>query len=179
MARSAHAYVRGNPLKFYEWLESSTARTLPRGPNGLERALKILMPQVPLMIFTNVAGSTMEQEARDAGMSAVVSKSESTETLILHSTGTPFVRTASVLSWKSRPRRGEAGCLKGIRAITTVPFSEEVTFTLPPNWPMRSSIPIIPTPETILLPRIRSEGIPRPLSESPEVTILRLSSPAA
>src|ERR1700733_763744 len=32
MARSAHAYVRGNTLKFYEWLESSTARTLPHGP---------------------------------------------------------------------------------------------------------------------------------------------------
>ena len=32
MARSAHAYVRGNTLKFYEWLESSTARTLPQGP---------------------------------------------------------------------------------------------------------------------------------------------------
>jgi Uncharacterized protein conserved in bacteria (DUF2252) len=32
MARSAHAYVRGSTLKFYEWLESSTARTLPQGP---------------------------------------------------------------------------------------------------------------------------------------------------
>ena len=32
MARSAHAYVRGNTLKFYGWLESSTARTLPQGP---------------------------------------------------------------------------------------------------------------------------------------------------
>src|ERR1700678_1282422 len=32
MARSAHAYVRGNTLKFYEWLGSSTARTLPQGP---------------------------------------------------------------------------------------------------------------------------------------------------
>jgi uncharacterized protein (DUF2252 family) len=32
MAGSAHAYVRGNTLKFYEWLESSTARTLPQGP---------------------------------------------------------------------------------------------------------------------------------------------------
>jgi uncharacterized protein (DUF2252 family) len=31
MARSAHAYVRGNTLTFYEWLESSTARTLPQG----------------------------------------------------------------------------------------------------------------------------------------------------
>jgi len=32
MARSAHAYVRGSTLKFYEWLESSTARSLPLGP---------------------------------------------------------------------------------------------------------------------------------------------------
>jgi uncharacterized protein (DUF2252 family) len=32
MARSAHAYVRGNTLKFYEWLESSTGKLLPQGP---------------------------------------------------------------------------------------------------------------------------------------------------
>ena len=32
MARSAHAYVRGSTLKFYEWLESATAQTLPKGP---------------------------------------------------------------------------------------------------------------------------------------------------
>jgi uncharacterized protein (DUF2252 family) len=32
MARSAHAYVRGSTLNFYEWLRSSTARALPQGP---------------------------------------------------------------------------------------------------------------------------------------------------
>jgi uncharacterized protein (DUF2252 family) len=32
MARSAHAYVRGNTLKFYEWLESATGKSLPQGP---------------------------------------------------------------------------------------------------------------------------------------------------
>ena len=32
MARSAHAYVRGNTVKFYEWLETSRARSLPEGP---------------------------------------------------------------------------------------------------------------------------------------------------
>ncbi|WEK42250.1 MAG: DUF2252 family protein [Candidatus Sphingomonas colombiensis] len=33
MARSAHAYVRGNTVKFYEWLaESPVARMLPVGP---------------------------------------------------------------------------------------------------------------------------------------------------
>jgi len=33
MARSPHAYVRGNTLLFYEWLEESlSARTLPKGP---------------------------------------------------------------------------------------------------------------------------------------------------
>lgn len=31
MARSAHAYVRGNTVKFYEWLESASGR-LPEGP---------------------------------------------------------------------------------------------------------------------------------------------------
>jgi uncharacterized protein (DUF2252 family) len=32
MARSAHAYVRGNTLKFYEWLSDANARSLPEGP---------------------------------------------------------------------------------------------------------------------------------------------------
>ena len=32
MARSAHAYVRGNTLKFYEWLESLAPSSLPEGP---------------------------------------------------------------------------------------------------------------------------------------------------
>jgi uncharacterized protein (DUF2252 family) len=32
MARSAHAYVRGNTLQFYEWLDSLAPSTLPEGP---------------------------------------------------------------------------------------------------------------------------------------------------
>jgi uncharacterized protein (DUF2252 family) len=32
MARSAHAYVRGNTLKFYEWLDSADRISLPEGP---------------------------------------------------------------------------------------------------------------------------------------------------
>jgi uncharacterized protein (DUF2252 family) len=32
MARSSHAYVRGNTVKFYEWLESLKEGTLPNGP---------------------------------------------------------------------------------------------------------------------------------------------------
>lgn len=32
MARSAHAYVRGNTARFYEWLDSRAAPTLPDGP---------------------------------------------------------------------------------------------------------------------------------------------------
>jgi len=32
MARSAQAYVRGNTLKFYEWLESTERGSLPEGP---------------------------------------------------------------------------------------------------------------------------------------------------
>ena len=32
MARSAHAYVRGSTIKFYEWLESSSRGKLPEGP---------------------------------------------------------------------------------------------------------------------------------------------------
>ncbi len=32
MARSAHAYVRGNTEKFYAWLDSASDRDLPQGP---------------------------------------------------------------------------------------------------------------------------------------------------
>ena len=32
MAQSAHAYVRGNTLKFYEWLDGLSRGTLPEGP---------------------------------------------------------------------------------------------------------------------------------------------------
>lgn len=32
MARSAHAYVRGNTLRFYEWLDGLSRGTLPEGP---------------------------------------------------------------------------------------------------------------------------------------------------
>ena len=32
MARSAHAYVRGSTVQFYEWLESQKRGTLPEGP---------------------------------------------------------------------------------------------------------------------------------------------------
>jgi uncharacterized protein (DUF2252 family) len=33
MARSAHAYVRGSTLKFYQWLDSATGRRVPQGPS--------------------------------------------------------------------------------------------------------------------------------------------------
>jgi uncharacterized protein (DUF2252 family) len=32
MARSAHAYVRGNTVKFYDWLKTSSGRLVPAGP---------------------------------------------------------------------------------------------------------------------------------------------------
>ncbi len=32
MARSTHAYVRGNTAKFYEWLEQADIQSLPQGP---------------------------------------------------------------------------------------------------------------------------------------------------
>jgi uncharacterized protein (DUF2252 family) len=33
MARSAHAYVRGSTRQFYEWLETTSGQSIPRGPN--------------------------------------------------------------------------------------------------------------------------------------------------
>ena len=56
--------------------------------NGLEaaRALKLLLPHVPLLMFTNNAGGIVESEARSAGICAVVSKSDSdcSEQLVAH-----------------------------------------------------------------------------------------------
>jgi hypothetical protein len=39
MAISAHAYVRGNTLKFYGWLESIGAGNFPGRPGYLESAV--------------------------------------------------------------------------------------------------------------------------------------------
>ena len=33
MACSAHAYIRGNTVKFYEWLASLKSDRLPQGPS--------------------------------------------------------------------------------------------------------------------------------------------------
>ena len=47
--------------------------------NGLDaaRALKVLMPHVPLLMFTNNAAGIVEKEAHSAGILAVISKSDS------------------------------------------------------------------------------------------------------
>ena len=47
--------------------------------NGLEaaRELKALMPQVPLLMFTNNVGEILEKEAYSAGIRAVVLKTDS------------------------------------------------------------------------------------------------------
>jgi CheY-like chemotaxis protein len=54
--------------------------------NGLEaaRQLRALMPLLPLLMFTNNVGSIMELEAKAAGITAVVCKSESAEKLLFH-----------------------------------------------------------------------------------------------
>jgi two-component system chemotaxis response regulator CheY len=47
--------------------------------NGLDaaRELKVLMPHIRLLMFTNNAAGIVEREARSAGISAVISKSDS------------------------------------------------------------------------------------------------------
>jgi CheY-like chemotaxis protein len=53
--------------------------------NGLEaaRILQVTMPHVPLLMFTNNSGPSMEKEARDAGIFAVVSKSDANASRVL------------------------------------------------------------------------------------------------
>src|SRR5260370_41364496 len=57
--------------------------------NGLEetRVLKKLMPAVPVIIFTSHSDPCVEKEARAAGVSAVVSKSEAVPGLITQARG--------------------------------------------------------------------------------------------
>lgn len=57
--------------------------------NGLEetRVLKKLMPSVPVIIFTAHSDPFVEKEAREAGVSAVVSKSEAVAVLITKARG--------------------------------------------------------------------------------------------
>jgi DNA-binding NarL/FixJ family response regulator len=52
--------------------------------NGIDaaRTLKTLMPMVPLIIFSEYSDVFSEQEARSAGISALVSKSEHVSVLI-------------------------------------------------------------------------------------------------
>ena len=56
--------------------------------NGLEaaRRLKVLMPHTPLLMFTNHAAGMVENEARSAGISALVCKADSdaTRQLLAH-----------------------------------------------------------------------------------------------
>jgi CheY-like chemotaxis protein len=53
--------------------------------NGLAaaRILKVLMPSLPLLMFTNNPGSMVECEAREAGVTAVVSKSDAAGQLLV------------------------------------------------------------------------------------------------
>jgi DNA-binding NarL/FixJ family response regulator len=57
--------------------------------NGLEetRVLKKLMPALPVIIFTAHSDPFVEKEAREAGVSAVVSKSEAVAVLITKARG--------------------------------------------------------------------------------------------
>ena len=52
--------------------------------NGLDaaRILRRLMPQVPIIMFSDFADALPEKEARSAGISALVPKAENTTTLI-------------------------------------------------------------------------------------------------
>ncbi len=47
--------------------------------NGLDaaRELKVLLPYIPLLMFTNNSAGIVDKEARSAGISAVISKSDS------------------------------------------------------------------------------------------------------
>lgn len=47
MARSAHAYVRGSTVQFYEWLHSQPGRRLPNGPRSGSAAIAMPVTWAP------------------------------------------------------------------------------------------------------------------------------------
>lgn len=74
--------------------------------NGLEaaRALKLLMPFVPLLMFTNNAGETLKKDALAAGIFAVVSKSDSSSSIQLIAHARALLRSGEVGGqWVSPP----------------------------------------------------------------------------
>jgi DNA-binding NarL/FixJ family response regulator len=58
--------------------------SMPAMMNGIDaaRALKTLMPTVPVIVFSEYSDVFSEKEARSAGISALVSKSEHVSVLI-------------------------------------------------------------------------------------------------
>ncbi len=54
--------------------------------NGLEaaRILKRHAPEVPLLMFTNIDRPSVQQETRSSGISAVFSKSDGAEPVLVH-----------------------------------------------------------------------------------------------
>jgi len=52
--------------------------------NGLDaaRAIKRVLPEVPVIMFSNYSDKFSEEEARSAGISAIVSKTESVSVLV-------------------------------------------------------------------------------------------------
>lgn len=52
--------------------------------NGLQAAplLRQILPSVPIILFTLYAGTVLEKQAKDAGITSVVSKDEAASTLV-------------------------------------------------------------------------------------------------
>jgi CheY-like chemotaxis protein len=74
--------------------------------NGLEaaRALKRLMPLVPLLMFTNTAGEILKKDALAAGIFAVVCKSDSDASIQLVAHARALLRLDEVDGqWVSHP----------------------------------------------------------------------------
>jgi CheY-like chemotaxis protein len=65
--------------------------------NGLEaaRALRSLVPDVPLLMFTNSDGKSLEDEAQSSGISAVAAKADGFD---------PLLKKANALLKTNQPR---------------------------------------------------------------------------
>jgi DNA-binding response OmpR family regulator len=105
--------------------------------NGIDatRALKTLMPMVPVIVFSEYSDVFSEKEARSAGISAMVSKSEHVSVLIdkAHALLFPAAAWFSVGKSKSVPLE-HAECSQSI--FDGLPFSMSV-------WVVRNGLKAI------------------------------------
>jgi Uncharacterized protein conserved in bacteria (DUF2252) len=150
MARSSHAYVRGNTVKYYEWLASLKSGTLPNGPpvwicgdchicnlgpvaNSAEH-VEIQIRDLDQTVIGNPAhdlirlGLSLASAARGSDLPGITTAKMLEKILLLRRRCGVISATAGPLSPSFRRRRHDCRCaanrIRGMRAGVTQGKSE-------------------------------------------------------